>query len=47
MAQLFGYYIKDPENFGVIEHDSNLKILSLEEKPLKPKSNLIATGLFL
>ena len=45
-ATLFGYYIKDPENFGVIEHDSNFKILSLEEKPLKPKSNLIATGLY-
>ncbi len=45
-ATLFGYYIKDPENFGVIEHDSNFKILSLEEKPLEPKSNLIATGLY-
>ena len=45
-ATLFGYYIKDPENFGVIEHDSSFKILSIEEKPLKPKSNLIATGLY-
>ena len=45
-ATLFGYKMKDPENFGVIEHDKTLKIISIEEKPLKPKSNMIGTGLY-
>lgn len=45
-ATLFGYKVKDPERFGVIEFDHNKKVVSLEEKPKKPKSNFAATGLY-
>ena len=45
-ATVFGYRVKDPERFGVIEFDSGQKVLSIEEKPLKPKSSFAATGLY-
>jgi len=45
-ATIFGYQVKDPERFGVIEFDSEQKVMSLEEKPFKPKSNYAATGLY-
>lgn len=45
-ATIFGYYVNDPERSGVIEFDENRKILSIEEKPEKPKSNYIAIGLY-
>lgn len=45
-AQVYGYYVKDPERYGVAEIDSNWNVLSLEEKPLKPKSNYAVTGLY-
>ena len=45
-ATIFGYQVKDPERFGVIEFDENLKVLSVEEKPEKPRSNFAATGLY-
>ena len=45
-AVIFGYQVKDPERFGVIEFDTKMKVKSLEEKPLKPKSNFAATGLY-
>ena len=45
-ATIFGYYVRDPERFGVVEFDQNYRILSLEEKPDKPKSNYCVTGLY-
>jgi glucose-1-phosphate thymidylyltransferase len=45
-ATIFGYRVRDPERYGVIEFDDSLKILSLEEKPSQPKSDWALTGLF-
>ena len=45
-ACVFGYYVTDPERYGVVEFDKNRKVISLEEKPLKPKSNYAVTGLY-
>jgi len=45
-ATIFGYQVKDPERFGVVGFDDTQKVLSIEEKPLKPKSNFAVTGLY-
>ncbi len=45
-ACIFGYYVKDPERFGIVEFDENGKVLSVEEKPKQPKSNYCITGLY-
>ena len=43
---IFGYNVQDPERFGVVEFDNKMNVLSIEEKPLKPKSNYAAVGLY-
>jgi glucose-1-phosphate thymidylyltransferase len=45
-ATIFGYYVQAPERFGIVEFDKNGKVLSVEEKPKKPKSNYCITGLY-
>lgn len=46
MSTVFGYFVKDPERFGVVEFDHDMNVLSLEEKPKEPKSNYAVTGLY-
>jgi len=45
-ANIFGYYVKDPERYGVVEFNSEGNVLSLEEKPIRPKSNYAVVGLY-
>lgn len=45
-ATVFGYQVKDPERFGVVEFDTSKRAVSLEEKPIKPRSNYAVTGLY-
>ena len=45
-ATIFGYYVNDPERFGIVEFDKQLNVLSVEEKPENPKSNYCITGLY-
>ena len=46
LATIFGYYVNDPERFGIVEFDAEGKVLSVEEKPRNPKSNYCITGLY-
>ncbi len=45
-ACIFGYYVNDPERYGVVEFDSSFKVVSIEEKPARPRSNYAVTGLY-
>ena len=45
-ATVFGYYVNDPERFGIVEFDNEGKVVSVEEKPKNPKSNYAITGLY-
>ena len=45
-ATIFGYYVRDPERFGIVEFDKHKNVISVEEKPEKPKSNYAITGLY-
>lgn len=45
-ATIFGYYVTDPQRFGIVEFDENKKVVSVEEKPKNPKSNYCITGLY-
>jgi len=45
-ATIFGYHVKDPDRYGVVDFNSNGKVISIEEKPKKPKSNYAVTGLY-
>jgi len=45
-ATIFGYYVKDPERFGIVEFDEDKNVISVEEKPQNPKSNYCITGLY-
>ena len=45
-ATIFGYYVNDPERFGIVEFDANRNVISVEEKPTNPKSNYCITGLY-
>ena len=46
MATIFGYYVSDPERYGVVEFDKIGRVLSIEEKPTNPKSNYAVVGLY-
>ena len=45
-STVFGYWVRDPERYGVVEFDANMRVISLEEKPSKPRSNYAVTGLY-
>ena len=45
-AVIFGYYVSDPEKYGIVEYDNNKNVLSVEEKPVNPRSNCAAVGLY-